>query len=332
MSKERDQDYFVEDLEGDPCELCARQTMERIEIPWKLKDGSKGIDYACDSCLAVLEVARGLLDNKVEDENEIITTMALAAQAGLSWTEAANQSSVVFGQEYPGLAFSRDVDGMPLFRMLPVLVEVVRYNGTELPKEIRIEVSSRVVTAEEVAVRYGQTLHEERIPSDNCVGMRLECSTDDLKLTMTVKPRATLHPQRIQYATIYPPGPIYHFPPPNIIRGWCKELLGSVHPKTFRGVAYALGDHDRPEHQAKSAEANILACLAWCFGESDGSQRPADRRPRISRVLNRHLRSRYGMTELPQESWSSGDAIWRDAREVAQRFMRASFLWQRSYG
>jgi hypothetical protein len=329
MSKERGQDYFFEDLEGDPCELCARQTMERIEIPWKLKDGSKGTDYACDSCLAVLEVAQGLLDNRVKDENEIITTIALAAQAGLSWTEAANQSSGVFGQEYPGLAFSRDVDGMPLFRMLPVLVEVVRYEGAELPKEIRIEVSSRVVTAEEVAARYGQTLHEERIPSDNCVGMRLECSTDDLVLTMTVKPRATLHPQRIQYATTYPAGPIYHFPPPNIIRGWCKELLGSADPRTFRGIAYALGYHDRREAQWKSTKTTVIACLACCFGELDPTTRPAERRPRISRALNRHLLSQYDITELPETSWTANRKLREDVKEVGALFKRASYLWQR---
>ena len=70
------------------------------------------------------------------------------------------------------MAFSRAVHGMPLFRMLPLFVEVVRYAGTELPKEIRMEVSSRVVTADEVAARYKQTLHDEHIPSDNCVGMQ----------------------------------------------------------------------------------------------------------------------------------------------------------------
>jgi hypothetical protein len=318
----------IEDPEGGPCDLCAKPATERTALPWRQIDGSKGVDYACESCRAVLEVAQGVLDYKVEDEIEIVTTIALAGYEGLSWLEKADQSPEDFAKEHPGLAFSRDVDGMPLFRMLPLWVEVVRYDGTDLPKEIKIGVSSRIVTAEEVAALYRQTLHEENIPSNNCVGMCLECSTDDLMLTMTVRPRAQLHPQRVQYVTTYPPGPMYHFPPPNIIRGWCKELLGSVDPRTFRGVAYALGDHDRS--QAKSAETNVLACLAWCFGECDDTTRPAERRPRISRTLNRHLLSRSDITELPQESWSSDDAIWRDAKEVAPRLIRASYLWQRS--
>jgi hypothetical protein len=335
MSNGRDKDlevgtaYFVEDAEGDPCQFCAKDATELAALDWEKIDGSEGVDYACESCRAVLDVARGLLKNKVTDENEIITTLALAAYAGLSWTEAAKPSSEIFSQEYPGLAFSRDMDGMPLFRMLPMLIEVLRYEGTEFAREVRIEVSSRIITAEELAAQYELTLLGERIPSENCVGMTLECDTDDLTLTIIVKPRAELHPHGIQHHKRYPQAAPYHFPPPNIIRGWYKELLGSIDPRTFRGIAYALGDHDRS--QTKSPKANILACLAWCFGENDDSSRPAERRPRISKALNRHLLSRFAIvTEFPEDTWSSDQAVWADVGEIAPRFKRASYLWQRS--
>jgi hypothetical protein len=293
-------------------------------------DGSADVDHVCESCRTVLEAAWGLLKNKVSDENEIITTLALAAYAGQSWTEAAHPSSEVFSQKYAGLEFSRDINGMPLFRMLPMWIEVVRYEGTEFAREVRIEVSSRVITAEKLATQYEQTLLKEHIPSDNCVGMSLECDTDELTLTITVKPRAELHPHGIQHHKRYPQAAPYHFPPPNIIRGWYKELLGSMHPDTFRGIAYALGDHDRS--QTKSPKANILACLAWCFGENEeDSSRPAERRPRISKALNRHLLSRYAITtEFPEDSWTSDQAVWGNIREVVPRFKRASYLWQRS--
>jgi hypothetical protein len=277
----------------------------------------------------VLEVAHGLLKNEVKDENEVITTIALAAYPGVSWAEAANESSEEFGQKCPGLEFSRVVDGMPLFRMVPMLIEVVRYDGTELPKEIRIEVSSNVVTAETLAARYEETLLKERIPSENCVGMSLECSTDDLTLAMTVKPRAELNPHAIQHHTTYPQGAAYHFPPPHIIRGWYKELLGSVDPRTFRGIAYALGDHDRSQTRWKKPETNVVACLACCFGELDTTTRPAKRRPRISRALNRHLLSPYNITPLP-DSWSGNKNLRKNLKKVGAQFMRASYLWQES--
>jgi hypothetical protein len=94
--------------------------------------------------------------------------VALAANAGQSWTEIGHQSSEGFSQQYPGLAFSRDLDGMPLFRMLPVVTEVVRYDGTELPKEIKIKVSSRFARPEEVAAHYKKVLDKEGLPSDEC--------------------------------------------------------------------------------------------------------------------------------------------------------------------
>lgn len=328
----RVQECFFEDLNGKPCDLCQRLIEDPTELPWKLRDGSTGTDYACDSCLAVLQVAHCLLDNEVEDENEIITTIALAAYAELSWAETANQSSEVLGQEYPGLAFSRNVDGMPLFRMLPVSVEVVRYEGASLPKEIKIKVSSRAVRADSLAAIYEQVLITEGIPSEECPAGLVAWSTEDLTLTLTVKPGEEINLERAQYLAAYPMGLTHRFPPVEVIREIYQTLLGSIDSRTFRGYAYALGDHDRPERVWKSAEANILACLAWWFGEYDNATRPANRRRRISRVLNRHLLSPYGMAELPQGSWSPDDAVWRDAREVAQRFMRASFLWQQSMG
>jgi hypothetical protein len=94
-----------EEAEGDPCDLCARLATELAPRPWE-QHGSKGVDCACESCRAVLEVAQGLLDNKVEDENEIITTIALAANAGLTWTEKAEQPPDDFIREHMGLKFS----------------------------------------------------------------------------------------------------------------------------------------------------------------------------------------------------------------------------------
>jgi hypothetical protein len=313
-----------------PCELCNKVTEETpTELAWKLKDGSKGIDYACDSCLAVLEVAQGLLDNKVKDENEIITTIALAANAGLSWAETANQSSEVFGQEYPGLAFSRDVDGMPLFRMLPVLVEVVRYDGTDLPKEIRVKVSARTVEPRDLGARYREALITERIPSDECPAGSVAWSTEDATLIITIKPGAEIHRDRAQYLATYPPGQIYRFPPVSVVQATYEALLGSIDSRTFRGYAYALGYHDRREAQWKATKTTVIACLACCFGELDTTAQPAERRPRISRALNRHLLSQYNITELPVTSWTANRMLREDVKVVGALFKRASYLWQR---
>src|SRR5215203_4037418 len=92
--KDRDTEVprgIFEDLEGEPCGLCTRPATELTALPWQQIDGSKGVDYVCESCRAVLEVSQAVLDYKVEDENEIITTIALAANEGLSWIRKADQ-------------------------------------------------------------------------------------------------------------------------------------------------------------------------------------------------------------------------------------------------
>jgi hypothetical protein len=270
------------------------------------------------------------LDNEVKDENEIITTIALAAQAGLSWTETGKQSPEVFGQQYPGLAFSRDVDGMPLFHMLPVLVEVVRYDGTELPKEIRIKVSARTVEARDLGARYERALDEEGLSSDECPAGSVTWSTQDATLTITLKPGGEIHPGRAQYLTAYPQGQMYRFPPVSVVQATYEALLGSIDSRTFRGYAYALGYHDRRKAQWKSTKTTVIACLACCFGELDTKVRPAERRPHISRALNRHLLSRYKFTEVPETSWTGNRKLRENVKEVGALFKRASYLWQRA--
>jgi len=322
--------YFVEDAEGHPCDLCARRTSELTSRHWKLIDGSSGVDDVCQRCQAVLEVAESLLDNEVEDENEITTTLALAAYAGRSWADHAKQPQEQFDRDHPGLRFSRNVDGVPLFRMLPLWVEVIRYDGTDLPKEIRITVSSRVVKPDDLAGYYEQVLSSERISSEECGAGSLAWNTEDASLTIIVKPGAEIHPDRAQYIATYPRGRIYRFPPVSVVQATFEALLGSIDKRTFRGYAYALGYHDRPQSIWKRTETNVIACLACWFGELDTSTPPATRRPRISRALNRHLLSRYDFEQLPETSWTANRKFRGDVKKVGEQFMRASYLWQQS--
>jgi hypothetical protein len=320
-------DFPLEPSELPTCDLCGMPAEELREMPFRLRDGTKGVDYACERCRAVLDAAETLLDNDVTDENVIVTTLAVAASDGMTWPMVGEEPPEDFALDHPEFELTRAADGKPLLHMRTFVVHPIRYTGTNLPKEIRIEAFSKVAKAGEVAARYEEILRKENIPSENCTGFSFECDTDNLILTMSVKPRAELDPIRIKRLTTYPQAPAHHLPPPNIIREFYRELLGSTDDRTFRGSAYALGDHGRS--QTKSQGTNILACLAWCFGEGHNTSTPAERRPRISRALNRHLLSPYGMTELPENGWSSDQAVWGNIKEVAQRFMRASYLWQR---
>jgi hypothetical protein len=226
------------------------------------------------------------------------------------------------------LGFSRNVDGMPLFRTLPVATETVRYKGTELPKEIRIKLSSRFVKPEEVATCYKRALNKEGLRSDECPAGSVVWSTEDATLTITFRSGAEIHPDRVQYLAAYPPGQPYRFPPASVVQATYQALLGSIHSRTFRGYAYALGYHGRHEKHWKSAKNTVIASLACCFGELDTTTQPAERRPHISRALNRHLLSRYNITLLSESSWTSDRKLREDVKGVRSQFKRASYLWQ----
>jgi hypothetical protein len=319
--------YFVDDDESSSCTLCAKLATNLTPLSWRQTDGTQGVDYACESCRAALEAAQGILDNEIEDEDEIITTIALASYVGLAWTEVEEEPPELSGRVHSGLAFSRNVDGMPLFRMLPVTIDLERYDGTDLPREIRIRATSRAVRPEDVALRYKEVLAREQIPSDECPAGSVAWSTENATLTIAVKPGAEIHPDRAQHLAMYPPGLIYRFPTVSVIKATYEALLGSVDQRTFHGHAYALGYHGRPPMNWKRRETNVLACLACCFGELDATTRPAERHPRISRALNRHLLSRYNIAQLP-ESWSGNGNLRKNIKDVGAQFMRASFLWQ----
>jgi hypothetical protein len=215
-----------------------------------------------------------------------------------------------------------------VLRLRKVAANVLYYEGSGIVRAVNVEVFSRHADPGEVSVLYEQTLAEHGIHYEKCSGGSINWSTKDGYLTITQKPEQELHPSRIPHVKEYPRGRFYSFAPPSLVQRVYRALLGSADPRTLVGYAYGLGDHGRDK--TKTAEKTILGCVAWLIGEDDRSQKPKARRPRIARVLNRHLLQPLGKTALPEDGWSPDDTIWRDAAKVCKRLMRAGLLLQRS--
>jgi hypothetical protein len=277
-------------------------------------------DAICDDCKALFTAANALFDNGVADEAEIIGTLAFTRYAPDSTPEAT--------RKYGRFEVVRVADGVPVLRLRRAAANVLYYEGSKIARAVNLEVFSRHANPGEVSVLYERKLAEHDIHHDKCSGGSIHWSTKDAYLTISVKPEQELHPSRVSYFKEYPRGRVYSFAPPSLVREVCQILLGSADPRTLAGYAYALGDHGR--HKPMTADKTILGCLAWLLGEGDSSQKPKARRPRIARVLNRHLLRPLDKTALPEDGWSPGDTIWRDAAKVSQRLMRAGLLLQRS--
>ena len=120
------------------CSACRRHASEVI---------NEAGDGLCERCRAIFWAARVLFKKCITDEREIVPTLAFAAQAGAPWTlvneELPENLAEVFAEAYTGLELVRVVDGVPVLRQEPAVVEVERYVGTELPRRIWIRKFSR---------------------------------------------------------------------------------------------------------------------------------------------------------------------------------------------
>jgi hypothetical protein len=316
--------------EPEPCDACCLPAETLF---------NHGGDRLCESCRALFWTAQVLFDSEVTDEAEIISTLAFAAHTGRLWnlTDEGRREEFMqeFSRRYRRFELTKVVEGVPLLRLRSVAVTVVRHTDSELPRKIVIEVFSRFAKPDAVAELYERTLNEEGIHCDEHSGGTFSYDFEDAHLRISVGAKRELHPGRVGYYSGYPRGRIYSFPPPNLVRGFYKTLLGSADKRNFAGIAYALGDHGRS--WSKTAEKTIPACVAWYAGErytdkSEDTIKPVERRPRIARILNRHLLSQCGKPELPEDHWRNDDTIWRDAREISQRLMRAEYFLQQAKG
>jgi hypothetical protein len=134
-----------------------------------------------------------------------------------------------------------------------------------------------------------------------------------------------LHPGRVPFFKIYPAGRIYSFPPPALVSGFYRTLLGSTHKKTFSGYGYVLAESGR--HTPQKA---VTGSVAWLLGESNDATPPRERRPRTAKTLNKHLLGPRGEQELLEGSWTPDNTVWRDASVLGPRLTRNLYYLQES--
>jgi hypothetical protein len=68
---------------------------------------------------------------------------------------------------YLGWSFAGVIEGVPLIRVLPFVVFAEEYAGTEVLKQIRIQVLSKYAEPKDVRKRYEQVLAERDIQWDD---------------------------------------------------------------------------------------------------------------------------------------------------------------------
>jgi len=326
--------YFVEDrsepanMELERCDACglAADSLSKLEG-----------DRLCDRCDAVFWTAQMLQKSDVADEAEIIATLAFAAHSkyeSLRDEKTRVTFSGNFAHKYPSFELVRFVEDVPVIRLRKAVVEVVRYTGSELPRRVRLRILSKFADPDEVATLYQRVLQQENLPVFTDSRGSVSWQYEDAHLVVDVGPREEIHFTRLKQFAGYPQTVRFSFPMPSVIAALCKALIGIPRKPGRDGskemFAVGLGDHGRSKF--KKRHTSIPACVAWYLGEreknrqpKEGRLRPKERRPRVAKMLNRHLFGNHVLVDAP---WSPGDPVWEDAREVGPRFDLTLLLLQ----
>jgi hypothetical protein len=318
--------YFVEDR-SEP----AKRELERCDACGLPSDSLHELegDRLCDRCDAVFWTAQVLRKSDVTDEAEIIATLAFAALSKYeSLRDEKNRATFSrnFTYRYPSFELIRFVEDVPVIRLRKAVAEVGRYTGSELPRRVRLRILSKFADPDEVAELYQRILQQESLPVFPDSRGSVSWLYEDAHLVVDVGPLEEIHFTRLKQFAEYPQTVRFSFPMPSVIAALCKALVGIPRKPGRDGskemFALGLGDHGRSN--PKKPHTTIPACVAWYLGEreenrqpKEGRLRPKERRPRVAKMLNRHL---FAEQVLVDASWSSGDPVWEDAREVGPRF------------
>jgi hypothetical protein len=241
---------------------------------------------------------------------------------------------------YLGWDFLRELDGVPLIRVRPFTVFAEDHAETKVLKQVRIQVLSRYAEPESIRERYEQVLAERGARWDDsasgCVSHNFWGGYLDIRIRPTdelIYKEAAIDRQLIEshkdfflrkaYPESYPSEQSddyrYSYPSPRYIKASYAALRGMLrrHGSVPVGVAHALDLYGKPTE--KTAEKIIPAFVAWHLGAHIV---PAFARTEIARMLNKHLLVPCDREPLPEDHVRNDDTVWRDARELSERFKR----------
>jgi hypothetical protein len=300
----------------DTCDLC-RHRSESVHR----RHGAS----ICRFCRTLLWFAEVLAEADVTEE-EIVPTLAFSRYAEMLWLIRSSEERAVAAQDlikrYPAFDLVEVVNGVPVLRMKQAIVEVVRYQSSDLAKCIRMRVLSRFAEPDELAKLYWDLCERERLPRHQESPGSLSWRFEQMHLVVDVGPREEIEPSRLHEFSKYPQVLRFAFPLDTVVQDLVRALLGQGQKKNLMFGAL-LSDLGRSRRMS-SQEKFVAACVLWILrGEHQPTQ--VKRSEEIAERINEFLLKPLGKGPI---DISRNDAVWRDAKKISSRLDLCTYLLQ----
>jgi hypothetical protein len=308
------------------------RTTRQSDICEKCEEELAGGEEPLQEHKELFRAARALLDNGIENEDEIIPTLVLAANVSQmphlkhirdELAKAGGDSKArneLDGQLYSisgGWVWSsgRVLDGVPLVRRAALWINGVEDEGGHI-EEVVIDVFKRSVVHEEVGKWYewylklkgadydlndlsrGVVAYKNHNEFFRLIAQPEERSmdTDGYYLPTTERVRKFPHPQAV--AGMYE---------------GLRDLMAFTETNTLLS-----GRQKGPGFKPHNL---VPACVAWYVGGRRALIGRGEMRPQVAKMLNQHLLVPCGKVRLPERQ-NSSPPIWRDTEKVEPALLR----------
>jgi hypothetical protein len=190
------------------------------------------------------------------------STLAFAPRAGILWDIRDLQQREMAAREvarkYATFDLTNVVGGVPVMRMKPAVIEVIRYPGGKLVKRIRMTILSRFAEPQKIAKLYGEILERERLPVFPTSPGSVSWEYAKTQLVVDVGPREEIEPTRLGLFTEYPQVYRFSFPLPSVVGAVLRGLLGHGQKKN-QVFAALMADYGR---SSSMMPKNLLSACA----------------------------------------------------------------------
>lgn len=321
--------------------LAEHGKIPRVCEPWDKDDASPTERYE-----ELFRAARTLWREGIEDERDIIPTLAFAARffempgletvrrelaqahaSGEAWGEARSR----FRAAFDPLEVVRVVDEVPIIRSKPFRLTAVVYQETGLVEKVLIDVYQRSAKGEEIRERYDALMSLHGASYEGGQGnIGWQASAGHLRIVVQPRAPAALSSLHEGLNVLNPEEKEAPFPAPDIVADMCEALIGSVSKRRGnRGFSFALAGRDRG--RPVSSDELIPAVVAWYVGGRGNVIKQHALKPTVARVLNEELLYPCEKMLFHKEGWDSGDYRWKLLDRIAQPVLRVDDEIRKGY-